>query len=53
MMISESHEVLAESIVSLYRDEAKRSELRKKGKDFVDSKFDLDKNVARIFELYK
>lgn len=53
ILIPESHEILAKTVVSLFQNNEQKSELQKKGKHFVDSKFDLDKNVVKIFELYK
>lgn len=53
MLIPENYEALAKAIISLSQNSSQMSELQKKGKHYVDSKFDMDKNVAKIFELYK
>lgn len=53
VIIPENHISIAENVTKLYQDKTLIEELQNKGKAFVDTKFNLDKNVSRIFQLYK
>lgn len=53
MLIPENHEELANTIINLYQNDKLKLDLQKRGKHFVDTNFDLDKNVEKIFGLYK
>jgi len=46
-------ELLEQDQFELLLSKNRIKDMQKKGKHFVDSKFDLDKNVVKIFELYK
>ena len=52
LLIPENAEVLAKSTIELYEDKKKQSLLIKNGKEFVDTYFNMEKNVRKIFELY-
>lgn len=53
VMIPESHEALAEAVVALYEDGARRALFSARAKAFVDDRFHMEKNAARIAEIYK
>ena len=40
-------------LVELFQNEEKKSELQNKGMNFVQLKFDIDKNVEKIVSLYR
>lgn len=52
-MIPENHDTLAKAVVELFQNEEKKSELQNKGMNFVQLKFDMDKNVEKIVSLYR
>ena len=51
-LIEENYKTLAETILKLYKDKARRKFLIDNAKDFVDKNFFLETNVKKIFELY-
>lgn len=53
LLIPEDPEILAQSILKLYKDKELQNKLTSNGKDFVDTHFNMEKNVKQIFELYK
>lgn len=52
LLIPESTEVLAKSIIELYENPKQQSTLIQNGKEFVDAYFNMEKNARKIFELY-
>lgn len=53
LLIPEDPEILAQSILKLYKDKELQNKLTTNGKDFVDTHFNIEKNVKQIFDLYK
>lgn len=53
LLIPESPEILAQSILKLYHDNELQNKLVSNAKNFVDTYFNIEKNVKQIFELYK
>lgn len=51
-LIPEDVDILAKSIIELSRDEDKQSMLIKNAKEFVDTSFNMEKNVSEILKLY-
>jgi glycosyltransferase involved in cell wall biosynthesis len=52
IIIAEDYLVLAESVISLYRDSEKRSQLSENGFKYVNEKYNMSKNVGEIYTLY-
>ena len=51
-LIAENHQMLAKAILNLYKDKNKQKLLIENAKELVDSHFNMETNVNRIFELY-
>lgn len=52
LLIPENAEILAKSIIELYGDKEKQAILTQNAKEFVDTYFNMEKNVRKIVELY-
>lgn len=52
VLIPEDAHLLAKNILELYKDHERQQRLVKRAKEFVDSKFNMDINARKIYELY-
>ena len=52
-LIAEDYQLLAQTIIKLYKDGEKQLFLTQNAKSFVDSHFFMETNAKKIFELYK
>lgn len=52
-LIAEDYHLLANKIITLYKNKEKQTYLIKNAKEFVDNNFYMKTNVKKIFELYK
>lgn len=52
ILIQEDYKLLASAICDLYQDRAKQEEISKNGKELVDTRFNMNINAKRIFNLY-
>lgn len=52
LLIPEDPNILAQSILRLYKDKELQNKLTTNGKNFVDTHFNIEKNVKQIFDLY-
>lgn len=52
IIIAEDYLVLAESVISLYKDLEKRNQLRESGYRFVNKKYSMLENAGEIYNLY-
>lgn len=53
LLIPEDSHILAQSVMELYENKEKQTELTNNAKQFVDTYFNMEKNVKEIFELYQ
>lgn len=53
ILIPESPEILAQNIIKVYEDKKLQEKLITNGLEIVNNHFNMEKNVQKIFELYK
>ena len=53
VLIAEDFHLLAKSVMELYEDKNRQKQLTDNAEIFVNGKFDMDKNVKKIYDLYR
>lgn len=53
MLIPEDSRLLAEMVLSLYKDKERQETLKNNAQAFVNDKFDMEKNARKIYDLYR
>lgn len=53
VLIAEDFHLLAKSVMELYEDKNRQKQLTDNAETFVNGKFDMDKNVKKIYDLYR